>query len=245
MDFLDISLILSILSCTFATGFMLTYAVVVMHGLSKLDDKEFIRAFQVTDGEIQNNQPLFILTWLGSIISVSGAILSSIISIGLQEAWLIIFVGAVYLFGVQSITISVHLPLNNLIQKMNINKLNYETLREERIKFETKWNYFRLLNLAIDGIVSFTTAPLRFSTALGMIISLFAFGYIVYLVVRTLLFGSDLAGYPSIMAVVLFLGGVQLLSLGIIGEYIGRIFNETKRRPLYLIDEYHATKGKQ
>ena len=62
MDFLDISLILSILSCTFATGFMLTYAVVVMHGLSKLDDKEFIRAFQVTDGEIQNNQPLFILT---------------------------------------------------------------------------------------------------------------------------------------------------------------------------------------
>ena len=78
-----------------------------------------------------------------------------------------------------------------------------------------------------------------------MIISLFAFGYIVYLVVRTLLFGSDLAGYPSIMAVVLFLGGVQLLSLGIIGEYIGRIFNETKRRPLYLIDEYHATKGKQ
>jgi polyisoprenyl-phosphate glycosyltransferase len=118
-------------------------------------------------------------------------------------------------------------------------------VRDARAGGETKWNYFRLLNLAIDGIVSFTTAPLRFSTALGMIISLFAFGYIVYLVVRTLLFGSDLAGYPSIMAVVLFLGGVQLLSLGIIGEYIGRIFNETKRRPLYLIDEYHATKGKQ
>ena len=125
-----------------------------MTGLTRLDDKEFIRAFQVKDGVIQNNQPLFILTWLGSIISVSGAILSSIISIGLQEAWLIIFVGAVYLFGVQSITISVHLPLNNLIQKMNINKLNYETLREERIKFETKWNYFNKIRTSIAFSVS-------------------------------------------------------------------------------------------
>jgi len=111
--------------------------------------------------------------------------------------------------------------------------------RDPRAAGTTKWNYLKLVNLAIDGITSFTTAPLRISSFLGVVVSLFAFIYIVYLVLRTLLFGTDLAGYPSMMAVILFLGGVQLLSLGIIGEYIGRIFNETKQRPLYLIDEYH------
>lgn len=118
-------------------------------------------------------------------------------------------------------------------------------VREPRAAGKTKWNYFKLVNLAIDGIVSFTTAPLRFSTGIGMIVSLFAFMYILYLVVRTMLFGSDLAGYPSIMAAILFLGGVQLISLGIIGEYVGRIFNETKQRPLYLIDQYHKPKVKK
>ena len=154
MDFLDVSLIFSILSCTLVTGFILTYAVVVMPGISKLEDKEFIRAFQVTDGVIQNNQPLFILTWLGSVNSVICTILSSIIIVGLLEALLIIFVGAVYLFGVQGITISVHLPLNNRIQKMNINKMNYQTLSEERKKFETKWNYFNNIRTGIAFSVS-------------------------------------------------------------------------------------------
>lgn len=111
--------------------------------------------------------------------------------------------------------------------------------RDPRAAGETKWNYSKLLNLAIDGITSFTTAPLRISSVMGIIVSFFAFAYIVYLVIRTLFFGTDLAGYPSMMAVILFLGGVQLLSLGVIGEYIGRIFNETKRRPLYFVDEYH------
>lgn len=154
MDLLDVSLICSILLCTLVTGFILTYAVVVMPGLSELDDKEFIRAFQVTDRVIQNNQPLFLLTWLGSILSVIGLILSSIISVGLPEAWLIISVGAVYLFGVQGITISVHLPLNSRIQKMNINKMNYQTLREERLKFETKWNLFNNIRTGIAFSVS-------------------------------------------------------------------------------------------
>jgi glycosyltransferase involved in cell wall biosynthesis len=112
--------------------------------------------------------------------------------------------------------------------------------RDPRAAGETKWNYTKLTNLAIDGITSFTTAPLRISSILGVLVSFAAFVYIVYLVIRTVLYGSDLAGYPSMMAVILFLGGVQLLSLGIIGEYIGRIFNETKNRPLYLIEEYHV-----
>ena len=111
--------------------------------------------------------------------------------------------------------------------------------RDPRAAGETKWNYVKLVELAIDGITSFTTAPLRISTYAGIVTSLLAFIYLAYLVVRTLFFGVDLAGYASMMAVILFLGGVQLISLGIIGEYIGRIFNETKQRPLYLIEEYH------
>ena len=156
MNFLEVSLICSILSCTLVTGFTLLYAVVIMPGLSKLDDKEFIKAFQVTDGVIQDNQPLFILTWLGSVISVVGAILSSIISVGLPEAWLIVFVGVVYLLGVQGITLSVHLPLNNHIKKINIEKTDHQTLSVEREKFETRWNFFNTIRTAISFLVSLT-----------------------------------------------------------------------------------------
>lgn len=114
--------------------------------------------------------------------------------------------------------------------------------RDPRAAGETKWNYVKLIELAIDGITSFTTAPLRIATYAGILVSLGTFIYLVILVFRTIFFGTDLAGYPSTMAVILFLGGVQLLSLGIIGEYVGRIFNETKQRPLYLIEEYHNGK---
>lgn len=111
--------------------------------------------------------------------------------------------------------------------------------RDPRAAGETKWNYVKLINLAVDGITSFTTAPLRISTVVGAMVSVFAFLYLIFIVVRGLFFGTDLAGYSSMMAVILFLGGVQLLSLGIIGEYVGRIFNESKQRPLYLVEEYH------
>ncbi len=116
--------------------------------------------------------------------------------------------------------------------------------RDARLAGETKWNYIKLFNLAIDGITSFTTAPLRIASFFGIVVSLLAFIYILYLVIRTILFGNDLAGYPSMMAVILFLGGVQLLSLGIIGEYVGRIFVETKHRPLYFVEEIHAAHQK-
>lgn len=111
--------------------------------------------------------------------------------------------------------------------------------RDPRAAGETKWNYPRLINFAIDGITSFTTAPLRFSTYTGLIVSFIAFVYLLVVIIQTIAFGNNLSGYPSTLAVILFLGGVQLLSLGIIGEYIGRIFNETKQRPLYFIEEYH------
>jgi len=117
--------------------------------------------------------------------------------------------------------------------------------RDPRAAGVTKWSYPRLFNLAVDGITSFTTAPLRISTYIGFIVSVIAFIYLVVIVIQTLLFGNELAGYPSTLAVILFLGGVQLLSLGVIGEYIGRIFNETKQRPLYLIEEYHHGKSQK
>lgn len=107
---------------------------------------------------------------------------------------------------------------------------------------ETKWNYANLIELALEGITSFTTFPLRLSSIFGFAISLFSFVYLIYIIINTLLTGSDVSGYPSTMAVILFLGGIQLLSLGIIGEYLGRIFTETKNRPLYFIDEYNNQK---
>jgi glycosyltransferase involved in cell wall biosynthesis len=114
--------------------------------------------------------------------------------------------------------------------------------RDPRVAGETKWNYLKLFNLAVDGITSFTTAPLRISSFMGFLVSLIAFIFIIIIVIKTTIFGDSVAGYPSLMAVILFLGGIQLLSLGIIGEYIGRIFNETKGRPLYFIEEYHLGK---
>ena len=154
MNILDISLIFSILTCSLVTGFIFTYAVVVMPGLSTLNDKEFIRAFQVTDGIIQNNQPLFMLTWVGSIIAILSSIIIAIVFVGISETWLIVLVGVVYLLGVQGITISIHIPLNNHLQQVNIDELNEEKLSEERIKFEKKWNNFNIIRTIIAFSVS-------------------------------------------------------------------------------------------
>ena len=154
MDFLDISLIFSILSCSLVTGFIFTYAIVVLPGFSKLEDKEYIRAFQVTDEVIQNNQPLFMLTWIGSIISVLGAILASILSPDLGETWFIVLIGVVYLLGVQGITITIHLPMNNHIKDLNLDELDDQTLSKERLKLETKWNYFNNIRTGVGFFVS-------------------------------------------------------------------------------------------
>lgn len=116
--------------------------------------------------------------------------------------------------------------------------------RDPRFAGETKWNYWRLWNLAIEGITAFTTAPLKFSTYIGLFTAFGAFLYGVYIMVRTIMFGNPVAGYPSLLVVMLFLGGVQLMSIGVLGEYIGRIFNETKQRPLYFINQYLPPRDK-
>ncbi|MGI4958317.1 MAG: glycosyltransferase family 2 protein [Janthinobacterium lividum] len=118
-------------------------------------------------------------------------------------------------------------------------------VRAARAAGETSWSYWSLWNLAIEGITSFTVVPLKIATYAGLVVALFALLFGGQLVVRTLMFGNHVPGYPSLMAVVLFLGGVQLMTLGVIGEYLGRIFNETKHRPLYLVERYSAAGPRQ
>ncbi|MBS0642828.1 MAG: glycosyltransferase family 2 protein [Proteobacteria bacterium] len=102
----------------------------------------------------------------------------------------------------------------------------------------TSWNYWKLWNFALEGITSFTVLPLKLATYLGVIVATFAIVYGGIIVVRTLIFSNPVPGYPSLITVVLFLGGVQLMTLGMMGEYLGRIFNESKARPLYLVERY-------
>lgn len=112
--------------------------------------------------------------------------------------------------------------------------------RPQRYKGATKWNYWRLWNFAIDGITSFSFLPLKVWSYIGLVLSLLSFLYASFLIIRTLLFGIDVPGYASLMVAVLFLGGVQLLTLGILGEYLGRVYEEVKGRPLYLVRECYG-----
>ena len=149
-------LILSTLLCALVTGFIFTYAVVVMPGFAKLDDRDFIRAFQVTDGVIQNNQPLFMLAWVGSIVSVVATMILGFIELHGIERWTVFAIGFVYLLGVQGITIRIHLPLNNRLQRLEIDEMDPESLSKERNKFETRWNYFNNIRTLIAFAVSFS-----------------------------------------------------------------------------------------
>lgn len=109
----------------------------------------------------------------------------------------------------------------------------------DRIAGESSWNFWGLFRLALDGIVSFSSFPLRISTILGGCISLVAFIYALYIIIKTMIYGDPVAGFPTLICVILFLGGIQLLCIGIIGEYLARMFNETKNRPVYLVREYN------
>lgn len=112
--------------------------------------------------------------------------------------------------------------------------------REPRAAGKTKWNYWRLWNLALEGITSHTVMPLKIASYVGLFVSVVALVLGFALVIDTLIAGNSVPGYPSLMTVILFLGGAQLMGLGIIGEYLGRIFNETKQRPLYLVEHYYT-----
>ena len=114
--------------------------------------------------------------------------------------------------------------------------------RDARKEGKSKWNYWMLWNFALEGFTSFTIGPLKMATYLGMTTAVVAFVYAAWVIYKTLAYGDPVAGYPSLMVVILFLGGVQLMTIGVLGEYLGRMFDETKGRPLYLIKSYEPAK---
>jgi len=116
-------------------------------------------------------------------------------------------------------------------------------VRAPRLAGSSKFSLWRLWNFALDGITSFSTAPLRVATYLGVLTALFAFLYALWIVAKKLLWGDPVAGWPTMMVVILFLGGVQLVALGLIGEYLGRLYEEAKQRPLYLVDAWLPATG--
>ncbi|SNB48124.1 glycosyltransferase family 2 protein [Geobacter sp. DSM 9736] len=128
-----------------------------------------------------------------------------------------------------------HRFMKGLFSWVGFRQVSIRYRREPRFAGTTKWNYWKLWNFAIEGITSFSIGPLQFATYFGVVTAIFAFLYAFFLVVRTLILGIDVPGYASIMVTILFFSGVQLITLGIMGEYIGRMFNETKNRPLYLV----------
>ena len=121
-------------------------------------------------------------------------------------------------------------------------KTAVEFEQQDRQAGQSSWNFLSLLSLAIEGIVSFTTFPLKIATIVGIFTSLCAFIYMIYVIIKAILWGDPVSGFPTLLSVILFLGGIQLLALGIIGEYIGRIFHETKKRPVYIVREYNDLK---
>ena len=128
--------------------------------------------------------------------------------------------------------------MKGLFSFIGFNKKPVYYDRDPRIAGRTKWNWLKLIDLAVKGLTSFSTVPLRIISIMGFLISFFAFVYMAYVALKALFIGDPVSGYPSLMTVLLFLGGVILLALGIIGEYLGVIYNETKKRPVYFVKEY-------
>jgi glycosyltransferase involved in cell wall biosynthesis len=115
--------------------------------------------------------------------------------------------------------------------------------RDSRRKGQTKWSYWRLWNFALEGVTSFTIGPLQIASYLGLVTAGAAFLFALRIIYKTIVYGDPVAGYPSLMVVILFLGGIQLMTLGVIGEYLGRVFDESKQRPLYFIRDYSPARS--
>jgi glycosyltransferase involved in cell wall biosynthesis len=115
--------------------------------------------------------------------------------------------------------------------------------RDPRKAGQTKWNYWKLWNFALEGFTSFTIGPLKVASYLGLSSAGAAFLYAVWVIYKTIAYGDPVAGYPSLMVAILFLGSVQLITIGVLGEYLGRMFDETKQRPLYFVKEFLPAKN--
>lgn len=136
-----------------------------------------------------------------------------------------------------------HRFMKGLFGWVGFNRVALPYHRGPRAAGASKFSFWRLWNLALEGITSFSTAPLRLATYLGLLTAVFAFGFGMWVIVKALLWGDPVAGWPTMMAVILFLGGVQLIALGLIGEYLGRLYEESKQRPLYVVDVWQPAPG--
>lgn len=136
-----------------------------------------------------------------------------------------------------------HRFMKGLFGWVGFNSVAIAYHRAPRAAGHSKFNFWRLWNLALEGITSFSTAPLRLATYLGLVTALVAFVYGLLVILKALFWGDPVAGWPTMMAVILFLGGVQLIALGVIGEYLGRLYDESKQRPLYLVDTWQPAAG--
>lgn len=154
MTIFSVSLAASVLLCSMVAGFLFAYAIVIMPGIKRLPDQEFLRTFQVTDRVIQKGHPLFLLVWVGSVIAL---VVCAIASFGQPYGFhrvLVLFAAAAYLLGVQATTFTVHLPLNNRLQKLDLNAMTQEQLSTARARFEPRWNRFNEVRTAIACAVS-------------------------------------------------------------------------------------------
>ena len=124
-------------------------------------------------------------------------------------------------------------------------KTGVEFETQDRVLGESSMSYKKLINLALEGITSYTTTPLRWATFIGLIVSFFAFAYMVFVLIKAILYGDPVAGYPTLLTVILFIGGVQLLTIGIIGEYLAKVFVEVKNRPVYFVREYKGSENEK
>lgn len=154
-------------------------------------------------------------------------------------------VGDFRLLSRQAVNALNKLPERNRFMKglfawVGFRQVTIEYDRDSRAAGFSKWKYWKLWNFALDGITSFTTAPLRVATYAGLFSALGAFGYAFYFLLKTLAFGDPVKGFPTLIVVVLLVGGLQLMATGILGEYIGRMYIESKRRPLFLMYDYQA-----
>jgi uncharacterized membrane protein len=154
MEIFQTSLILAAFLCSLVAGFLFAYAIVVMPGIKSLSDRDFIRAFQVTDRVIQNNQPLFVIVWVGSAITLIASAIWGIERLDGVDFVLIAIATLAYLLGVQLSTIVIHLPLNNKLQTFDVDAMHETELELARSNFEPRWNASNLFRTSISSCVS-------------------------------------------------------------------------------------------
>ena len=153
-EIFQVILILATLLCSLVAGFVLAFALVVMPGIKNLSDREFIRAFQVMDRIIQNNQPIFVLVWVGSIIALVASAVLSIVNLDGAERWLMIFTVIAYLLFVQLPTFTINVPLNNKLQTLNVDDMDETNLKTARMDFEPRWLRWNSIRTAVSILVS-------------------------------------------------------------------------------------------